>query len=533
MGMAASQGRLLFMTARLSNNEFEQQCVAYSKQRLADSSQKANDEYLEALKATSYQILTGYNGNDATYADVTYNQLTGYFGNSTIPLSSGADSSQVTGVAANKQYIVKDNKGQILVTSKIAKAFEDAKGDFNKFLENVGGLTVVKPEDISQQNVHEAWDKYLVSVGKGANTPTDKTNHILGFAYNREKNASGEYVDFASYTTRAINFEIYKNRTDSDGNVLYDVNGDPVKETVSKEDVYLNIDVNDNDEDVYFVNNYEFIAVPNGSDMDGNTIYVAAFQSHEKKGTNDYVLVGNPTVEYDPVKKTYTFTDADNPSVTGEHLYLGPNNTITTDYRTELTLPQLSATQEEVSVLFYEGTNTEQKELYDYAMAISREWATDPTQRLNYDAGQINYYKNIYNQMITGGYTTYQTMIDTKYMSSTQDNEKIAYQDENWFITQLKSGRLNISYYSAVEQEFVGTSLDDDESICEREDKSKIAIAEQQYNTTMDKIEAQDKQFDLTLNRLEAEHNALQTEYEAVSKVISKNVEKSFNIFNA
>ena len=42
MGMAASQGRLLMMTARLSNNEFEQQCVAYSKQRLADK-ERPND----------------------------------------------------------------------------------------------------------------------------------------------------------------------------------------------------------------------------------------------------------------------------------------------------------------------------------------------------------------------------------------------------------------------------------------------------------------------------------------------------------
>ena len=70
MGMAASQGRLLSITARISNNEFEQQCVAYSKQRLADDSQKANDEYLDALQATQYQILTGYNGDVPNYEPV-------------------------------------------------------------------------------------------------------------------------------------------------------------------------------------------------------------------------------------------------------------------------------------------------------------------------------------------------------------------------------------------------------------------------------------------------------------------------------
>ena len=38
MGMAASQARLLSITARMSNNEFEQQSVAYSKQRLSENS---------------------------------------------------------------------------------------------------------------------------------------------------------------------------------------------------------------------------------------------------------------------------------------------------------------------------------------------------------------------------------------------------------------------------------------------------------------------------------------------------------------
>lgn len=49
----------------------------------------------------------------------------------------------------------------------------------------------------------------------------------------------------------------------------------------------------------------------------------------------------------------------------------------------------------------------------------------------------------------------------------------------------------------------------------------------------MDKIESQDKQFDMQLNKLESEHTAMQTEYDQLAKVISKNVEKSFNIFNA
>ena len=117
MGMAASQGRLLSITARLSNNEFEQQSIAYSKQRLSDDSEQINDKYLDALNQTKYQILTGYNGTEACYEDLSYNQLTG-----------------INTVATGKQYMVKNNQGKVLVSEAIANAFRENNGDYNKFL---------------------------------------------------------------------------------------------------------------------------------------------------------------------------------------------------------------------------------------------------------------------------------------------------------------------------------------------------------------------------------------------------------------
>ena len=209
--------------------------------------------------------------------------------------------------------------------------------------------------------------------------------------------------------------------------------------------------------------------------------------------------------------------------------YINRNGQLTTEYAELGVMPDSINEQ----VLYYEGSTPEQRGLYDYAMALSKQFSLPDSDKMTYDASRVKYYENIYNQMITCGYTTYEEMLKNDYIQSNENNEKIAYQDDKWLITQLKRGRLNIAYYSAVEKEFVSTTLDDDESITEKEDSSKVAIAEAVYKNKMDKLEAQDKQFDLTLNRLEAEHSALQTEYDAVVKVISKNVEKSFNIFNA
>jgi hypothetical protein len=49
MGMAASQARLLTLTARLADNELRSQTINNAKMRLAALSAQASDEYVRAL----------------------------------------------------------------------------------------------------------------------------------------------------------------------------------------------------------------------------------------------------------------------------------------------------------------------------------------------------------------------------------------------------------------------------------------------------------------------------------------------------
>ena len=139
--------------------------------------------------------------------------------------------------------------------------------------------------------------------------------------------------------------------------------------------------------------------------------------------------------------------------------------------------------------------------------------------------------------MRTCGYTTLKESFSQKLATTTagadMTSENKIFNDSEWMVRQLKAGNLTLAYYSVAEKGFISTTMDDDESITEKEDSSAIKIAEQVYKKHMDKIESQDKQFDLELTKLESEHNALQTEYDSVKKVISNNVEKSFNTFNA
>jgi hypothetical protein len=69
--------------------------------------------------------------------------------------------------------------------------------------------------------------------------------------------------------------------------------------------------------------------------------------------------------------------------------------------------------------------------------------------------------------------------------------------------------------------------------ISEQQDDTAIARAEAEYEQKQREIEAKDKQYDSMLKLLDTEHNALQTEYESVKSVITKNMERTLKIYQA
>ena len=480
MGMAASQARLLTITARLSNNEQEQQSVAYSKQRLAEDSNQINQQYLDAMSKTKYQILTGYNSSEATYADLTYNQITG-----------------LNSVATGKQYIVKDKMGKVLVTSAVAKAYEENNGDFNRFLRDLGYTqSDVDVTDYSgtEEAIHEAWDKYLASVGKSIDNYEDG-QHILGFDYTSF--SSDSFDGYPTYNTAYASVS----ETDNYSSIFKDSNG-------------------------YYKERYLVQAI-----TDDTGAQYCGYQTAEQEGSDEWTILDNVT--YNTETEQFMYQNLEGEIVSADTVYADPEeDLISENYKNYLTpngeyYISEGGTAYDVykqsAALNFEGTTTAQRELYDYAVAITEAYYNNKTsatsQTLTYDSQVVNYYKNIFNQMRETGYTT----------TPNETNLK----ENSWLVNQLKAGELVLAYYSTVEKGFVNTTLDDDESIVEKEDSSAMAIAEQEYQARMDKIESQDKQFDLQLNKLSTEHNELQTEYDAVKKVISNNVEKSFNIFNA
>ena len=119
MGMAASQARLLTLTARLADNELRSQTINNAKMRLATQSSQASDEYVSALNKAQLQFantdLTGASQNQL----LTFNALSAYS-------------------PYNTQYGLVNSAGLLLVSEADAANFKAAGGNLEKFLQAYG-----------------------------------------------------------------------------------------------------------------------------------------------------------------------------------------------------------------------------------------------------------------------------------------------------------------------------------------------------------------------------------------------------------
>lgn len=136
---------------------------------------------------------------------------------------------------------------------------------------------------------------------------------------------------------------------------------------------------------------------------------------------------------------------------------------------------------------------------------------TDSTNSGNADA-KAQWYTNMFNRMKSG----YKT-IENGLASSSE-----------WLKFALESGLVTMEQ---VDKSYSWKSLDYKtcSNITEQTDNSEaVSKAEAEYNRAMKDIDAKDSMYDIQLKNIDTEHTALQTEYDSVKSVISKNIDRTF-----
>ena len=126
-----------------------------------------------------------------------------------------------------------------------------------------------------------------------------------------------------------------------------------------------------------------------------------------------------------------------------------------------------------------------------------------------------NFYDALFNQIVTQGWVQNDQVGDNEYLAS-----------------MLQNGSMYISTLADDDYYYQGNYAVN-QYIKEVTDEEGIAQAEAKYNREKEKINAKENILDMKMKNLDTEISALTTEYDTVKSVISKNIEKSFKRYSA
>ena len=546
MGLSASQARLLSVTKRINNNELKSQILANNRIQLATKNTDATRKYIEALEATKMQYVSYDEGGSQQKIALTFNALDNYN-----PLKN--------------QYAIFNSENQIYVNAKDAENFENSKTLY-EFLEKYD-LIENRKAIIENPDWIPAVNKYH----------EDYTNWQL------EEPKIEDYTTTSIASTKWIhsNSEVY--------DAISDISCFSI--TQSGERCYMHVlaallgfgTFTTSDGNTFEIKNKNEIGWQWNS---CSTEEEAVMQGLREELKNDTVS----DLSYDGILNTESHgnvpvkgdgTDAAKYNAPGGgkcwqkcidlmwELHFGYDGSSTGG----------TATPEELKKFWYfvevdlgdgylqEETETNvDQESFDNAYA---EWLSNEPQypdipktieqtfydKIN-DKPKAQWYTNLWNLM--DGHTDsdkiiathneldeigHFTVADSIKTSTNKSNyykvipENLA-NDSNWLQFALTNGLVTLSQaglrsafdeFKITWERVDWTSTTD---ITEVQDDTKVARAEAKYQETIKQIQYEDKVMETDIKKLDTEHTELKSEYESIKKVMSKNIERSFNAFS-
>lgn len=161
--------------------------------------------------------------------------------------------------------------------------------------------------------------------------------------------------------------------------------------------------------------------------------------------------------------------------------------------------------------------------LNKYNQALAEFAALTPPPTSSYiKATNEDYYSNLFERM-GKGYKTF---------AKDATEETALMSNPSWLQNNLLYGNVIMEKVDS-NGKWNQDSFRSDSNFVEKSDDKDAAKAEAKYQADSASIQAKDKRFDTQLTQINTEHTSIQTEIDSVKKVIDKNIERSFKIFDA
>ncbi len=557
MGLAASQARLLTITSRKADCEFQSMRYSHQKIALSRNMTDISNEYQNSLNQT--KLVYDYYGNNDKSLALTYGLL--------------MTPSELNG---HMPVLTTDSSGRIVLNSAYAAAAkaagipQEGLGCLpsttvrNKFIEGLAGAGLITPEAAATyQGITYAQEMGLgttdlVTATIEQMTLDEMMDHYL---------LNGDMTLYAEF-----NAGVLKAQTGGNSAVIY--NGDNSSSSGSVNKTNLNIiDVLNNDYQYIIIGSHEdddradqarsfqnldiwnwmFEELANMLNVTGNAQIAGAIQVAEAM-TRELLDYDKHGTSYSTsASKKHSTMNSDKTSMNSagegfiEFLGFGQNGKVSTSDHFGVVnldregnawnhkprgLVSIDISNIAKAYLTYFAQYMEGGERYsEYKVdAESNRVDSDNTHLIDdefkfdvlVDQG-INT-----NQALNSGF--YDAMFNQLCLKGWVENPNI--DDRDYLQEMLQSGVLFISTCNDDGNYYQG-NYSTNSFIKEVADEEAIARAEAKYNTEKQKINSKEEALDLKMKNLDTEISSLTTEYDTVKSVISKNIEKSFKRYDA
>ena len=197
MGLAASQARLLSLTARQHTVEHRAQYLQAQKLRLANDSDRVYEKYINALDATQIETRAYDKEGKVHWLEGSYNNLMRY---------TADDKS-----AGNVYYVQDIDDGKLYMPQEVCKAYEGAGGDLFNFLD---AMNIRYTKDVHTDEYIAAQQVVENDIKKGWNIKPYDTDFTSEYTYLKSLvsdppeselyNAANVLFSIAAYTQNSV-----------------------------------------------------------------------------------------------------------------------------------------------------------------------------------------------------------------------------------------------------------------------------------------------------------------------------------------
>lgn len=575
MGMSASQARLLSITARLSDNELRSQTITTAKMALASKTSEASSAYINALSETELMFTTYDDDGNKTLTNLTaacltqYGELKNQYGvvnTSGQIMVSETDATNYKESANIAEFLAKygyENSFKEQITTQFNEGkynnaldqYEKAYSQWQTEKPNKDDYTKIEYQESTNDELYQL---FLAGEGSCGNAAKNKGwacyLHVLTHLLDQEWNKGGSAYDSSTYPGKA------QTTTGIDVDIDYQyIWGAAISQTPDL------IPVSSAIVDTSDPNNTYYASGIMGPDL-------TTTATDKEKLLSDYYYDTSGNLQ----KKLLKDKIVDMYYILEDHT---SGNTLgTTD---EELLDLYASFQEDMKLKKKVPIEVFDEDGYNDAL---KDWEAREPQPPNEDDIEFNetieyikvdadseegqWYINLWHRM--NGPSIFKTTIDgedngvhdtrgdgvvegdnvfSPTTGMTEDgkplwtvledglmnsSEWLKYALDNGYVTLERVDYTNPTEYGTGIKHYTWDSIiaSNAADITEQVNEAAITRAEVEYQQTVRDIEAKDKQYDNILKRLDTEHSALQTEYDSIKSVISKNIERTLKMYS-